>query len=63
MLTMRRQYIPEAFLWEIFYYITDACAAMVNGPSGASWDHEIVHRDIKPGNSKWALVLVVQQQA
>jgi serine/threonine protein kinase len=52
LLTMDRQNIPEPFLWEVFYYLTDACAAMVNGPSGASWDYEIVHRDIKPGNSK-----------
>lgn len=50
-LTDYRQYFPEAFLWDVFYYQVEAAAAMVNGPADANWEfEEIVHRDIKPGN-------------
>ncbi|KAI9877553.1 MAG: hypothetical protein M1830_003601, partial [Pleopsidium flavum] len=50
-----RHYIPEPFLWQVFYNLTQAAAAMYFGPgyrtSDKSWtDFEIVHRDIKPGN-------------
>lgn len=51
MLTEYRQNLPEAFLWEVFYYQAEAAAAMVNGPTNGHWEFdEIVHRDIKPGN-------------
>lgn len=51
MLTDYRQNLPEAFLWEVFYYQAEAAAAMVNGPTNSQWEFdEIVHRDIKPGN-------------
>lgn len=45
-----RQYLPEPFLWDTFYHLVEAAAAMRDGPEGARWDFEIVHRDLKPGN-------------
>lgn len=51
MLTDCRQYLPEAFLWEVFHYQVEAASAMANGPADGRWVfEEIVHRDIKPGN-------------
>ena len=56
MLRSHRQYLPEPFLWEVFYYLTEACAAMEHGPPDHPWDYDIVHRDIKPANGKSALI-------
>ena len=47
-----RQYFPEPFLWDTFYHLVEAAVAMRDGPEDAEWDFEIVHRDIKPRNSK-----------
>ena len=55
-LRSRRRYLPEQFLWEVFYYLTEVCAAMEHGPPDAPWDYDIVHRDIKPANGKSALI-------
>ncbi|MCJ1467729.1 G2-specific serine/threonine protein kinase [Pseudocyphellaria aurata] len=47
----RRQYFPEAFLWEVFYHLGEAAATMGTGFMGANGQlNEIVHRDIKPRN-------------
>lgn len=52
-----RRHFPEPFLWEMFYHMVEAASAMLNGPKQPNargyppWTHEIVHRDIKPGNS------------
>lgn len=52
LLTDYRQHFPEAFLWEVFHYQVEAAAAMVSGPVSCRLEFdEIVHRDIKPGNS------------
>lgn len=46
-----RLYMPEPFLWDVFYHLVEAAVAMRSGPTDGSWGgHEIVHRDIKPGN-------------
>lgn len=51
-LTLSRLYMPEPFLWDVFHYLVEAAVAMRYGPTDGSWNgHEIVHRDIKPGNS------------
>ena len=51
-LTMSRLYMPEPFLWHVFHHLAEAAAAMRYGASEGGWSgHEIVHRDIKPGNS------------
>jgi len=58
-LTVVRRYLPEAFLWEVFYYLADAADAMANGPEkgpddddDTGWDFQVVHMDIKPDNSQ-----------
>lgn len=51
-LILSRLYMPEPFLWDVFHHLVEAAVAMRNGPADGGWDgHEIVHRDIKPGNS------------
>lgn len=51
-LKLSRLYMPEPFLWDVFYHLVEAAVAMWSGPTDGSWGgHEIVHRDIKPGNS------------
>lgn len=59
-LTMIRCHLPEAFIWEVFYYLADAAEAMANGPpkkpdddSDSERDFQVVHRDLKPGNSQF----------
>lgn len=44
--------MPEPFLWDTFYHMVEAAVAMSDGPEDADWNFEIVHRDIKPQNSK-----------
>ena len=44
--------MPEPFLWDVFHRLLEAAVAMRCGPTDGSWNgQEIVHRDIKPGNS------------
>ncbi len=51
-LRLSRLYMPEPFLWDVFHHLVEAAVAMRYGPTNGSWGgHEIVHRDIKPGNS------------
>ena len=51
-LKLSRLYMPEPFLWTVFHHLVEAVVAMRYGPTDGSWrGHEIVHRDIKPGNS------------
>lgn len=46
-----RLYMPEPFLWDVFHHLVEAAVAMRYGPEDGGWGgHEIVHRDIKPGN-------------
>ena len=53
LLIINRQYVPEYFIWNVFYYLIEAVAAMANGPDDGSWDFdEIVHRDIIPANGR-----------
>ena len=47
-----RAYFPEPFLWNTFKDLVKAAAAMRNGPKDTNWDYQVVHRDLKPGNSK-----------
>ncbi|KAL8710784.1 MAG: hypothetical protein Q9225_007232 [Loekoesia sp. 1 TL-2023] len=49
----RRQFIPEKFIWDVFYHLARACKGLEEIPP----DHdktpdntETVHRDIKPAN-------------
>ena len=43
--------MPEPFLWYVFYHLVEAAVAMQYGPTEGGWgNHEVVHRDIKPGN-------------
>lgn len=52
-LKVSRLYMPEPFLWSVFHHLVEAAVAMRCGPADGGWgDHEIVHRDIKPGNSQ-----------
>lgn len=52
-LTLGRRHLPEAFLWEVFYYLVQAAASMETGPRDAKWStFQIVHRDIKPENGQ-----------
>ena len=52
LLRLSRLYMPEPFLWDVFHHLVEAAVAMRYGPTNGSWGgHEIVHRDIKPGNS------------
>lgn len=52
MLSISRLYMPEPFLWDVFHHLVEAAVAMRYGPTDGGWGgHEIVHRDIKPGNS------------
>ncbi|KAL9576723.1 MAG: hypothetical protein Q9212_006864, partial [Teloschistes hypoglaucus] len=48
---LRKRYIPEEFIWEVFYRMAMACRTLAIGPRPA---HEImtdwVHRDLKPEN-------------
>ncbi len=47
-----RLYVSGRFLWDIFHHFVEAAIAMRYGPADGGWEgHEIVHRDIKPGNS------------
>lgn len=51
-LNLSRLYMPEPFLWDVFHNLVEAAVAMRYGPTDGGWaGHEIVHRDIKPGNS------------
>lgn len=50
--SVNRHHLPEPFLWDTFNHLVEAAVAMRDGPQGDVWDFEIVHRDIKPGNSK-----------
>ena len=44
--------MPEPFLWDIFHHLVEAAVAMRYGPASGRWGgQEIVHWDIKPGNS------------
>ena len=44
--------MAEPFLWDVFHDLVEAAVAMRYGPRDGGWaGHEIVHRDIKPGNS------------
>lgn len=52
-LTLSRQYFPETFLWDQFYYLVQACEAMSIGSAVPPSNFEIVHRDMKPGNGEW----------
>ena len=58
-LTANRRHFPEPFIWEVFYHMIEAASSMLNGPKQPNpsghprWDFEIVHRDIKPGNSQY----------
>lgn len=68
-LTGVRRYIPEAFLWEVFYYLVDAADAMANGPGTESDDNhdhgrdfQIVHLDIKPDNSQFLQAIMKWQR-
>lgn len=47
-----RQYLPEPFLWDTFYHLVEAAVVMRVGLKDDERDLEIVHRDIKPNNSK-----------
>lgn len=50
-LNLSRLYMPEPFLWDVFHNLVEAAVAMRYGPTDGGWaGHEIVHRDIKPGN-------------
>ncbi|CAF9919092.1 G2-specific serine/threonine protein kinase [Imshaugia aleurites] len=50
-LKQSRLYMPEPFLWDVFYHLVEAAVAMQYGPTEGGWgNHEVVHRDIKPGN-------------
>lgn len=52
--------MPEPFLWDIFHHLVEAAVAMRYGPEDGGWGgHEIVHRDIKPGNSPSSKVSTV----
>ncbi|KAL8733025.1 MAG: hypothetical protein Q9166_002423 [cf. Caloplaca sp. 2 TL-2023] len=50
----QRQYLPEEFIWDVFYHLVSACKVMDEGPSPSrqrySWCKTYVHRDIKPEN-------------
>lgn len=51
-LNLSRLYMPEPFLWDVFRHLVETAVAMRYGPTDGGWaGHEIVHRDIKPGNS------------
>ena len=51
-LRLSRVYMPEPFLWDVFHHLLEAAVAMRYGPTNGRWGgQEIVHRDIKPGNS------------
>ncbi len=40
------------FLWDTFYHLVEAAMTMKRGVTIGKSDFEIVHRDIKPCNSK-----------
>ncbi|KAL9578433.1 MAG: hypothetical protein Q9203_007101, partial [Teloschistes exilis] len=49
----RKRYIPEEFIWEVFYHMTMACRTLALGPQPKSDIYTVyVHRDIKPENSE-----------
>ncbi len=54
----RRQYLPEPFLWDAFHGLTQAMLCLRQRNTSlpvrelSDRDTEIVHRDVKPDNSK-----------
>ncbi|KAL8834334.1 MAG: hypothetical protein Q9170_003788 [Blastenia crenularia] len=49
----RRHFIPERFIWHVFYHLARACKAMEELPpedTKTPENTETVHRDIKPDN-------------
>jgi len=47
-----RAYLPEPFLWEVFYYLVEVAVAMRDGPPDGHWNFQVVHLDIKPENGE-----------
>lgn len=51
-----RRFLPELFIWDVFYHLAYACRTLQAIPSFSGSDsrgrRELVHLDIKPGNGQ-----------